>query len=279
MSTQSSTQPTRTTRFRLRAREVSLALVVSVVLGGLLAAALTHRQQRLVLEPASIEPIAVFPDFASTDSVQAKKQMFLDFMELYVDAQNARIERTRGRLLQLAESVSQGIGLTGPERIELAGIAERYRLDSLEGTEAGVLFELLKRVDIVPAPLALAQAANESAWGTSRFALEGNNLFGQWCFDDGCGLVPDRRNTDASHEVRAFESIEAAVRAYFLNLNTHPRYENFRTMRFQMRNQRGDLDALVLAYGLNGYAERGDDYVDELQTIIQQNDLIGKYSG
>ncbi|MBT8145319.1 MAG: glucosaminidase domain-containing protein, partial [Gammaproteobacteria bacterium] len=137
----------------------------------------------------------------------------------------------------------------------------------------------LKRVDKIPAPLALAQAANESAWGTSRFALEGNNVFGQWCFDEGCGIVPKRRRADASHEVRAFASLDAAVQAYFLNLNTHDRYKNFRDMRFQMRNQRGDLDPLVLAYGLVGYSERGDEYVDEIQTIIQQNDLVDKYSG
>jgi len=145
--------------------------------------------------------------------------------------------------------------------------------------EPELLFELLKRVDNIPAPLALAQAANESAWGTSRFALEGNNIFGQWCFDEGCGIVPSRRRANASHEVRAFESLDAAVAAYFLNLNTHDRYQGFRDMRFQMRNQRGDLDPLVLVFGLVGYSERGDKYVDEIQTMIQQNDLIDKYSG
>jgi Bax protein len=135
---------------------------------------------------------------------------------------------------------------------------------------------LLKRVDTIPVSLALAQAANESAWGTSRFALEGNNLFGQWCYDEGCGLVPNRRRANASHEVQSFESIEAAVRAYFMNINTHDRYQGFRDLRFQMRSKEGELDPFALAWGLDGYSERGEAYVDEVQTIILQNDLTNK---
>jgi Bax protein len=200
-------------------------------------------------------------------------------MEIYVDEQNRRVRVTRERLLSLAEVAAEGSPLSSDEHRELTAIARRYELDYEHMRDPEILYELLKRVDIIPAPLALAQAANESAWGNSRFTVEGNNIFGQWCYDEGCGFVPNRRGADANHEVKAFDSVEAAVRAYFMNLNTHNRYENFRNMRFQMRNQRGRIDPLVLAYGLVGYSERGEKYVDEVQTIMQQNDLIEKYGG
>lgn len=133
--------------------------------------------------------------------------------------------------------------------------------------------ELMRRVDVIPTSLVLAQAANESGWGTSRFAREGNNIFGQWCFDEGCGLVPNARGEDASHEVRAFASVDAAVRAYFRNLNTHPSYEDLRTLRASMRMQGLPLNSMVLARGLTRYSERGMDYVKELQDMIRINDL------
>ena len=264
----------------LTARETALVSIVAVLLTALFVAASLLRQDRDAEnspEIVNIQPIAVFPDFASFTEVSVKKQMFFDFLELYIDEHNALVGQTREQLLGLSEISAKGTPLSDDEKGLLITIAERYFLDYEEMREPELLFELLKRVDTIPVPLALAQAATESAWGTSRFALEGNNIFGQWCYDEGCGIVPSRRRPDASHEVRAFDSIDAAVRAYFMNLNTHDRYRNFRDMRFQMRNQRGDLDALVLAYGLVGYSERGDKYVDEIQTIIQQNNLVGKY--
>ena len=267
-------------RIARRAGQWSLILAVFVMAGGLLFSTLNQRQQfDEVPVQVEIEPIAVFPDFSSFSSVDVKKQMFFDFLELYVNEQNAEIRETREQLLALSNISAEGIPLSEDERHELIRIAQRYSLNWEEMREPELLYELLKRVDTIPAPLALAQAATESAWGTSRFALEGNNIFGQWCYDDGCGIVPNRRRANASHEVRAFATIEAAVRAYFMNLNTHERYQNFRNMRFQMRNQRGELDALVLAFGLEGYSERGNKYVGEIQTIIQQNKLVDKYSG
>jgi Bax protein len=263
----------------LRARETVLTLFVGFLLAGLLGATLLLRQDRLSIPRVAVAPISVFPDFASITDVEIKKQMFFDFLELYIAEHNILVSETRDRISALSDVVAGGVPLSDEERAELLDIAQGYFLDYEEMRESQVLFELLKRVDTIPTPLALAQAANESAWGTSRFALEANNIFGQWCYDEGCGVVPNRRRADASHEVRAFETIDEAVQAYFLNLNTHERYQNFRNMRFQMRNQRGELDPLVLAYGLEGYSERGDKYVDEIQTIIQQNDLVDRYSG
>ena len=221
----------------------------------------------------SLEPIVVFPDFTTTPDVDVKKQWFLDFLELYIDAENRRVAELRRELLEMADIASNNFRLSRTERRQMMAIAQTYAVETEGRNDKQILLELLMRVDTIPTSLALAQAANESAWGTSRFALEANNIFGQWCYDEGCGLVPSRRASSATHEVRSFKSIEHAVQAYFMNLNTHAEYQNFREMRSHMRTQQGNLDPMVLAYGLVGYAERGEHYVDEVQTIIQQNGL------
>jgi len=159
------------------------------------------------------------------------------------------------------------------EQQTLASISAQYRMQDSELNTSALLDELLVRVDMIPASLALAQAATESAWGTSRFAREGNNIFGQWCFDEGCGLVPGRRAEDKSHEVKSFSSVDASIRAYYRNLNTNPNYEYLRELRAQMRMKGKPLDSRTLAQGLLRYSERGHVYIAELHDIIRINDL------
>ena len=167
--------------------------------------------------------------------------------------------------------------LTKSTRDWLLEIAARYKVAEADfDTRQEWLDELLFRVDVVPTSLALAQAANESAWGTSRFAREGNNVFGQWCFDPGCGIVPQQRRSGATHEVRSFATLHDTMAAYFLNINTNGSYQFFRELRQTMKSQQRELDSLVLAFGLNRYSQRGRYYVDELQTIIVQNDLTAR---
>ena len=115
------------------------------------------------------------------------------------------------------------------------------------------------------------QAANESAWGTSRFARIGLNFFGQWCYKKGCGMVPRRRNSEAEHEVAAFKSVRAAVSSYFKNINTHNAYKELRTIREDLRAQQKPILATKLTYGLMSYSERGEAYIEELNTMINQN--------
>src|SRR5690606_24219440 len=129
------------------------------------------------------------------------------------------------------------------------------------------------RVDILPSSLVLAQAANESAWGTSRFALEGNNFFGQWCWSEGCGLVPQQRHSGAAHEVQSYASVADSVRSYFMNINTFPSYLELRRTRQRLRDQGKPLDRHALAEGLERYTERGAEYVKEVRAIIQVNEL------
>jgi Bax protein len=132
---------------------------------------------------------------------------------------------------------------------------------------------LLRRADIVPASLAIAQAANESAWGTSRFAKLGNNFFGQWCFSKGCGIVPKSRDTNKNHEVADFRSPADSVESYMLNLNTHDAYKPLRKIRQSLREEDKAVTGVALSYGLGKYSERGDEYGKEIREMISFNKL------
>ncbi len=221
----------------------------------------------------TIEPIVVFPDFASIPEIDVKKQQFFDYLQDYVIAENEVIAELRAELSGYAEVIKSGAALSQRERRRVMALADLYRVETDELSERGIMEVLMRRVDVLPVSLALAQAANESAWGTSRFTLEGNNLFGQWCYEEGCGIVPNRRRDGATHEVKKFNNIGEAVEAYLLNINTHPSYRELREMRQAMRNRSRELDPMQLAYGLAQYSERGENYVDEVQTIIEQNNL------
>lgn len=228
-----------------------------------------------LVSPGSVDDLltAELPDFESYEDVESRKEAFFEFLTPYVKDENARISAVRAQLLPMAEVLERGLPLSDVERERLTRIAADYRVDLettglLEGAR-----ELVARVDSIPMSLALAQAANESAWGMSRFAREGNNIFGQWCFNEGCGLVPEQRHQNATHEVRAFQSVDASVAAYFRNLNTHESYQGMRQLRADMRAEGRPLDAMVLARGLLRYSERGVAYVNELQDIIRVNRL------
>ncbi|WP_199671161.1 glucosaminidase domain-containing protein [Salinibius halmophilus] len=132
---------------------------------------------------------------------------------------------------------------------------------------------LLVRMDIVPPSLALAQSANESAWGRSRFAEEGNNYFGQWCFSEGCGIVPTGRPEGEVYEVKSFDSVADSVSGYILNLNRHWAYDRLRELRAQQRRLGETITGIHLAGGLEKYSARGVEYIDELRDMIWVNDF------
>jgi Bax protein len=128
-------------------------------------------------------------------------------------------------------------------------------------------------VDEIPPSLVLAQAANESAWGTSSFARNQLNLFGIWCYTENCGVIPRHRAEGATHQVAAFESVQACIDYYLLNLNSHPAYQELRDLRAGLRKQQAILKGVALAPGLMRYSERGQLYVDELIEMIKYNKL------
>ena len=135
------------------------------------------------------------------------------------------------------------------------------------------LSTLKVRMDIVPVSLAIAQAAKETGWGTSRFAIEGNALFGQWTWS-GEGIKPAGVDPeDSNHKVMKFKVLKASVRAYQRNLNTHGSYRQFRSARANMRDNDEDLDSLMLADYLDKYAATGKEYTKIIKQIIKQNNL------
>ncbi len=209
------------------------------------------------------------PDFTEFAAGDARKAAFFDFMAPLIEQENEAVLSSRERLLALQEAGSPGWA----ERRWLMLLAERYELEEFDPGDAAERAQLIKRVDTVPASIAMAQAANESAWGTSRFARLGNNYFGQWCFVRGCGLVPEARNEGASHEVAAFDSARESVRRYMNNINTHNAYAELRTRRASLRSEGNDISGLALAPALIRYSERGQAYVNELQAMIRGNEL------
>jgi Bax protein len=132
----------------------------------------------------------------------------------------------------------------------------------------------MRRVDTIPPSLVLAQAANESAWGSSRFAREGNNLFGEWTYKPGTGIIPAGRPAGATYEVRKFSSIYESIRSYMSNLNRNGAYRKLREIREILRDSNQPVTGMSLAQGLAKYSQRGNAYIVEIQAMIRQNKLM-----
>lgn len=216
------------------------------------------------------------PDLKGMTDIDLRKSLFFRMTLPLVLRVNEEIAVERARLLDLAQRLEQGRTLGEGDRAWLKRLAVKYGLEEEVGQVAvgGLnLAELKKRVDGIPPSLALAQAAEESGWGTSRFARQGNALFGQWTMDEEAGLIPAERREGASHAVRAFPSLLHGVEAYMRNLNTHPAYRTLRDRRAVARETASRLDGHELAGTLTSYSERGQEYVETVRTIISANDL------
>lgn len=209
------------------------------------------------------------PDFADIYDVNERKREFFAYLLPAIEETNARIYEQRELLLSLADKYLEGESLTRQEIKWLERLSDYYRVEEAE--LEGMLSALVSRVDIVPATVVLIQAANESGWGTSRFAREGLNFFGQWCWTPGCGIVPGARPEGQVYEVRRFDSMEASVMAFVRNLNTHFAYEDLRVMRLEEREMDDTVSSATITAGLMSYSERGQDYIDELNQMIRIN--------
>lgn len=237
-------------------------------------------KRRLVLLAAGVLLIAIagiliatrssnLPDFREYAAGPERKSEFFGFVHPLIASENERVLRDRRKLTAL--NTEDDIGWF--DRAWLNGLASDYGIEAQEMESADVVDTLMRRVDIVPRSLALAQAAKESGWGTARFAREGNNFFGEWCFDPGCGILPSNRAQDRSHEVRSFSNPEDSIRSYIRNLNTHESYKGFRDARARMRAAGKELSGLTLAGQLTRYSERRLAYVEEIRSLIRTNDL------
>ncbi|MCA1778874.1 MAG: glucosaminidase domain-containing protein [Xanthomonadaceae bacterium] len=211
------------------------------------------------------------PDFDAIGDVDTRKQAFFAFLAPLVEAENERVMYDRARLLALNERLESGQALGGRDRHWLKRMAGHYDVEWHRDDPVRVMQQLARRVDTVPVSLALVQAAAESGWGRSRFAVDGNNLFGQWCYTRGCGMVPSRRAGGAQHEVESFVSVRESVSRYIHNLNTHSAYAPLREIRARLREADREPTAMVLADGLIRYSERREDYVEEVKSVIRVN--------
>ncbi len=214
---------------------------------------------------------APMPDFSNNQDIHEKKLSFFGFLLPLVDEENERLLDLRRRLRFINKHVRLDHEIDLEDRAWLHDVIEEFRIPETDLHSEEFWEIALQRVDAVPDHLVLAQAANESAWGTSRFAREGNNLFGQWCFRQDCGLVPASRPDDATYEVARFESVSQSIGSYMHNLNTGRTYQELREIRALARENGHDPDANAMAGGLMSYSERGEEYITELRSMIRHN--------
>jgi len=216
--------------------------------------------------------LATLPeDISKVRENKQRKELFFSSILPLVLQVNEEILVDRKRLWKLRYQARIGKKPTAADRLWLDVMNERYRIKPQNLIKD--IDVLISRVDIVPPSLALAQAAEESGWGTSRFVREGNAIFGQWTFDETKGVIPEGREKGKTHAVKAFPNLTASVRAYVRNLNTHRAYREFRQTRAVVRRQGGPLEGHLLAGRLTRYSQRGQAYVASLRGLINTNNL------
>ena len=221
-------------------------------------------------EPPQSEPgsQAETRDYGS--GLNAEKRVFIETLLPYIEDENRRLAKLRAQLAVVTGGLESGTAAGAEDQKLLARLARKYRVEGDPVKDAGARAELMRKIDIIPASLALAQAANESAWGESRFAREANNLFGIWTYDESRGLKPLRRDEGKKHLVRIFDDFGESVRYYMYTLNSHPAYSELRDIRRQLRQADSDIDGYQLAAGLEKYSAKGKAYIELIQGLIKQ---------
>jgi len=214
--------------------------------------------------------------------VPQKKEIFYRFMLPLIVHANDMVMARRARLQEMQEQLDSGRQLSAADLDFLRQAAVLLRITNADTAASmgddseqlqKIIDEALYKLDVIPAGLVLGQAAYESGYGTSRFAAEGNALFGQWTYG-GKGLVPEQqRKSLGDHRIAAFDWPFDSVRGYYINLSSHPAYEDFRRLRAELKAAGKPLSSLALADGLIRYSERGQEYVDTLKGMIRVNNL------
>ena len=204
-----------------------------------------------------------FPkDLDEIKSIKLKKETFIKIVLPLVVAENQKILEDRYKF----KSIIKRKFTTDKEKLWLRQKFKEYKVRNTS------VLELEKRMDIIPVSIAIAQAAKESGWGTSRFALEGNAIFGQWTWN-GSGIAPLERNKEQSHKILRFPILRASVKAYKNNLNTHKSYKKFREKRYNLRERNKSIEGIKLIHTLNSYAQTGEEYTKILAQMMIQNAL------
>lgn len=213
------------------------------------------------------------PDFAMISDISERKQAFFEYMLPFAEEANDKIIEQRVEVENfLSEFLRKGkLARRGNARVD--ALLEEYKFEPVETFEEQTFKDLLSRVDEIPPSLALSQAALESAWGSSRFAREGYNLFGMWCYEPGCGMIPRRRPAGQSYEVSKYDSPQESFAAYIKNLNTNRHYVGMRSIRRELRRTEEKLNGYDLAVGLDRYSQEGWNYISKVQSLIRSNRL------
>lgn len=187
---------------------------------------------------------------------------------------NEEIRLERKQAQAVFRQLETGKPLSETDRAFLTSLTQKYRISGDPLTDPDIRAEMLRRIDTIPVDLILAQAANESAYGTSRFCRLANNLFGEWTFTPGTGLVPEGRPKDATYEVRIFPDLLQSLKSYVRNLNTHWAYHSLRQRREELREQGKVPSGFELAAGLHLYSTRRQAYVDDIRRLIRGHNLV-----
>ncbi|MFQ5974038.1 MAG: glucosaminidase domain-containing protein, partial [Alphaproteobacteria bacterium] len=206
-------------------------------------------------------------DYQTISEVDVRKRAFFTTVLPLILRANEEILAERERLIRIHGLLLVGLDPSPRDQVWLTFLGKKYRTYPYD------FEELLRRVDAVSPALALAQAAEETGWGQSRFVQGGNALFGQRTWNRGAGIVPTQRAPGATFEVLAFDQLIDSARAYALNLNRHSAYTEFRALRAAIRANGGKLDPYALAGTLDAYSERGDAYIRNIRRILRSNNL------
>ena len=250
---------------------ITIGVLAVIVINAII---FNEETQDILDVPETIKAKKPVPDFSVYTQVEDKKAAFFNYLRPEVEKQNAYLLTLRHYVQTLYRKALAEEPFSEDDITRLAWLEKEYRVKSSDPLNTKLL-NLLQKIDVLPAELVLVQAANESAWGTSRFAREGYNFFGMWCFVEDCGFVPKRRNEGAVHEVAKYDDLSQAMYSYMRNLNRHPAYKDLRDIRAQLRNSGKEVTANALVEGLTRYSERGEEYIHELQQMIRVNrDLI-----
>ena len=201
-------------------------------------------------------------DLKKIKSTQKKKDTFIKIVMPLILDENSKILDDRKKLFKI-------LGKQSNTRGEKVWLKRRFKDYQIEKED---IAELKLRMDVIPTSLAIAQAAKESGWGTSRFALEGNAMFGQWTWGKD-GIEPKDKKTNQDHKILKFPMLRSSVKAYMTNLNTHRGYKQFRDARAELRRKNKKMSGLELVNYLHNYAQTGSEYVKVLEKIIKQNEL------
>ncbi len=211
-------------------------------------------------------------DISYIKDTEVRKKIFISIVLPHIVETNRNIALKRNRLQKIYDKLQTSKTLTLSEHNWLINLAAEYSIQTVHVHKITIAKNLLKHIDIIPNSIAIAQAAKESGWGTSRFAKEGNALFGQWTYDNSNGLLPADRKKGLGHLIKSFDNLSESVVSYMNNINSHKAYDSFREMRSELRNNNQDLNSLILVHELSPYAELPN-YTQVLELIIEKNEL------